>query len=297
LYFGLLRHRPISEQAGASPFLLFHTPIGPIQYQLAAAGGLAAVTEPPDGPTLSADSPIRVIEAAPGSPQGAWPVIARIPSPDGGTQVAVGIAEDGAFRPIDADQTMKEGLTMHGNTLAYAAFVPLAGTRTFGPLAALAPLSTTTGSWEIRTVDLGDASDTPASLGQGSDPRFLPNGDILAYADEGVVRIDPKDGTRTVVVPRRSSFVVGLYAASPDLSRIAVSDALNSIEIYALSSDGTASSTGSIADALAPISFFGDNKLAAISEASSTLELWDVSSVPSPDRSIPLPAAASTSTP
>jgi hypothetical protein len=178
--------------------------------------------------------------------------------------------------------------------VAYAAFVPNEGVATTGPLAVLAPLATSTGSWEIRVVDLSNASDTPASLGQGSDPRFLSNGDILAYADEGVVRIDPKDGSRTVVVPARSAFLVGLYAVADDLSHIAVSDADTGVDVYALAPDGTASPAGSITGALAPIGFSSNGELAAIRANTADAELWSLSSTPKLDRSFSLPSASST---
>jgi hypothetical protein len=137
-------------------------------------------------------------------------------------------------------------------------------------------LATSTGAWEIRTVDLGTATSSPVSIGQGSDPRFLPDGSFLAFGEEGVVRIDPKDGSRTIVVPHAKG-LVGSYAASPDLSRIAVSNLFTDgvTTVYALSPDGReASALGVITTRLYPIAFASNDELVGMSIASSTPEAY-----------------------
>jgi hypothetical protein len=231
------------------------------------------------GPSTGRDVPLSVVEAL--SPHsGLYPVIALMPGTNG-QQPEVGIADtNGAFLALDASANPKEGLSSDGGTrIAYAAFAPAPGIAAGGPAALFAATASSSGSWQVRVVDLSAASPKPVSVGQGSDPRFLPDGSILALGSEGIVRIDPATRARTVVVPHATG-AVGSYAVSPDLSFAALSDlspaALGgaSVTVYAISSDGQAASVGSVPEAFYPIAFTSDNSLIGVNIASSTVSFY-----------------------
>jgi hypothetical protein len=70
-------------------------------------------------------------------------------------------------------------------------------------------------------------------LGAGRSPRFTSDGFVVALAENGVVRIDPKTGTRTLLIERQEGALNG--AVSPDGSIVALPapDAM-SLEFFSL---------------------------------------------------------------
>lgn len=248
-------------------------------------------------PAIAVQIPLNITEALPAS-NGLYPVLATMPTAQNSDMKSVfGIADTkGAFKPIDASGRFKEGLTADGAMVAYATFIPASGIATTGPMALNATQATSTGSWEIRVVDLTAANPKAVVLGQGSDPRFLLDGSILAFGSEGVVRIDPQTKVRTVVVPHAAG-VVGTYAVSPDLAHFAVSDVPlgATTTVYALSADGDASVVGAIGAPLAAIGFSSNDELVGIYIASTTMQFYRISPKVSLERSavlsIPSPTA------
>jgi hypothetical protein len=271
------KHLPVSPQeVSASEFSWENG--GAVAWFSLSGSTLTALSGPSKAPSIPG---VAIREASSETSGGTYPVLVLRDTEDGSdTQTVFGIFDSaGAFLPIDTEGGFKAGLTAKGNILAYAAFIPHPGTPAAGPAAFSSLYATSTGSWEIRMVDLNATTSSPVSLGQGSDPRFLADGSVLAFGNEGAVRIDPNDLSRTVIVPHAPG-IIGSYAASPDLSRIAVSNLFGdgATTIYAISPDGReASAIGVITARLYPIAFASNDELVGMSVASSTPEAYLVS--------------------
>lgn len=272
------------------------------EFVLRSGANIGWYSASPDGsfhakvsPSTAAGIPITVTEALPAS-HGLYPVLATVSTADASDMHSVfGIADaNGAFKSIDSKGRFKEGLTADGPVVAYAAFIPAVGAAATGPLALNATLATSTGSWEVRLVDLSATNPEAVSIGQGSDPRFLPDGSILAFGNEGVVRIDPKTKARTVVVAHAAG-TVGTYAVSPDLAHFALSDVpLGAMTtVYAFSPERGATVAGTIDAPLAAIGFVSNDELAGAYIASTTLQFYGISPNVTLERSAPLSDASS----
>lgn len=80
-------------------------------------------------------------------------------------------------------------------------------------------------------------------LGAGRNPRFTADGFIIALAENGVVRIDPKTGERMLLIPRTYAALQG--AVSPDGSIVAVpAPDFMSLEFFSLADPANPSNIG-----------------------------------------------------
>lgn len=139
--------------------------------------------------TLSAGTPI-LGSAAQGSPARYFGIV----------------TPEGAFFSYIDDVSPKHGLAVRADGLSAFAYVfsSALGVPSVSHIAVIDALSTTT----VLT-----------DLGNGDSPAFAANGDVVAFAPEGLVEINPATGKRTVVMPVKGS-AVGAYA--PDASFVIV---------------------------------------------------------------------------
>lgn len=159
-------------------------------------------------------------------------VLAGVPDTDGLT--AGVIQADGTFAPLVAGDTDKAGLIVTPDGLAIFGATPAVPSSLATGLYTQSEGETDesleeTGSTEIPVyLDESQVPATAASkliavdvttgtitlFGQGRSPRLVEDGSIIALAPEGVVRINAKTGTRSVLLPAAGADA-NLSALSP----------------------------------------------------------------------------------
>lgn len=157
-------------------------------------------------------------------------VLASVPAQEG---VALGLIEGGVFQSLLADGTEKYALsvTQDGNAIYgvgdFAPVFTLPQTVPDTGTDSTEELSTVSGAPKDAVQETPDTENEDAiisynlsagtikNLGSGTVPRLIGGSAIVALASEGVVRIDPVDGTRTVILPHRAMDTAG-SSISPD---------------------------------------------------------------------------------
>lgn len=216
-----------------------------------------------DHPSSLPQSSLGIIEAVAPLPSGAYPVLARIPGESG---IVFGVASpNGAFIPVEANGTYKEGLVERPDGLiAFSTFIPAKGILSTGPtIASSFGTASTTGAWHVFVTDSSTDKMAVRDIGQGFGPRFLPDGSILALGTAGVVRIDPTTKARSVVIDT-PYLPPGAYDVSADLTHVVLANVSHeSVEVYALTTKPQLSAThvGSIPASLYPFAFMPNGDL------------------------------------
>lgn len=197
---------------GVAGYFYYHGTLGPsapanapfvMQSETGAAWWLlSGTTLVKTNPPLTTHIGYQVMEAAPTLPIGT-PVIVGPTS----TPIFVGFADQkGILDPFITDNSdIKRNLSERADgVIAFSYFVPDA------------PRSGN-GKWNVGAVNPLATPPALIPLGEGTGPVFLPNGDILALAPEGLVEIQP-DGTRTTAIGAPYGYAKdpGIFSLSPD---------------------------------------------------------------------------------
>lgn len=249
---------PTSQPSQSAQEFLVHYGVNSSWYSVVGTQ-VAPLDHAPSAP----NNTLGIIEIASKLPNGAYPVLTRIPGESG---IVFGIASpDGAFIPVDANGTYKEGLVERSaGLIAFSAFIPAKGIHSVGPAAASSfGIASTSGVWHVMVGNLSADKVVVRDVGQGFGPRFLPDGSILALGKDGVVRIDPSTHSRTVIIDT-PYLPPGAYAVSPDLQHVALANVSHeSVEVYSLATgpQPVATLIGSIKSSLYPFAFMPNGNL------------------------------------
>lgn len=251
LTYGRARPSSPATAQGNTAFLL-HANSASSWWNYAAPDTVQRITAPASFVKATGVTPI---EEARVLSSGDVPALVRAgPSP---TVAAFGlIGPNGAFRSLTNDPFPKEGLTTNasGSQVAYAVLEPSGQPPHFSA------------AWHIKLYDFS-ATTMPAAvdLGEGFEPRFLQNGDILAMSPAGMVEIQPT-AKKQIVLSRTAVLWPGMYAASADGSYVATAATATSTAVYALdatTTPATLARIGTIDYFAYPVAFLQNGQLIA----------------------------------
>ncbi len=139
------------------------------------------------GPNVSTKFTGSIVEVAAPRTNGI-PVLASLLK--NGKATRFGFIYSGVFMPFIPDSTEKQDLTVRPDGLIAFSEFQFSTSKT----------GITSSAWNIVTVDLASTTKpTLTVLGEGRDPVFMGNGNILAFGSEGLIEINPKTSVRTVL--------------------------------------------------------------------------------------------------
>ncbi len=211
--------QPSSVAQPASQYALFRLGLNATWYRVMPDGTVAQVVAPP---SFASTPEAAAVEMVPALPSGAVPALVRT----GPNTVATGFglfSTAGAYEPLTTDSMPKESLTENAarTALAYAGLVASGSSKHFAT------------EWHTMLYVVGAASSAVRDLGQGSDPHFLPNGDLLVASAMGIVEINPTSGVRSAAI-RDGNFGPGAFTVSPDGRYAAALQSASSTAVYAI---------------------------------------------------------------